>query len=139
MKKYVLEFIKRGFMAAGGGPVVLAIVYGCLGISGTVEFLTPNEVCMGVLSVTLMAFIVGGIGVIYTVESLPLPMAILIHVGVLYLDYLLVYLFNNWLPKQAIGVFTAAFAIGYAFIWMIIYLRVRVKTKKLNAKIRQGE
>ena len=136
MRNYLLEFLKRGLMAAGGGPVVLAIVYGCLGASGTVEFLTPAEVCLGVLSVTLMAFIIGGVGVIYTVESLPLPMAILIHAGVLYLDYLLVYLFNSWLPRNAVGAFTAIFAAGYALVWLVIYLCIRAKTKKLNERIR---
>ena len=135
MKKYSLEFVKRGLLAAGGGPVVLAIIYGILGQTGTVVSLTPHEVCLGILSVTLMAFIIGGIGMIYTVESLPLPMAILIHAGVLYLDYLLIYLLNAWLPRNAIGAFTLIFLTGYALIWLVIYLRIRAKTKKLNAKL----
>ena len=137
MKKYILEFFKRGFIAAGGGPVVLAIIYGVLGKTGAVISLTPNEVCLGILSITLMAFIIGGIGMIYTVESLPLPMAILIHAGVLYLDYLLIYLLNDWLPKYAIGGFTAVFALGYALVWLVIYLCIRAKTKKLNARMRE--
>ena len=136
MKKYLLEFVKRGLMAAGGGPAGLAIIYGTLGTTGVVVSLTPYEVCLGILSVTLMAFIIGGIGVIYTVESLPLPMAILIHAGVLYLDYLLIYLLNDWLPKYAIGGFTAIFAVGYAFVWLVIYLCIRAKTKKLNEKMK---
>lgn len=135
MKKYILEFVKRGLMAAGGGPVMLAIIYGCLGKTGTVVSLSPNEVCLGILSITFMAFIVAGISMIYTVESLPLPMAILIHAGVLYLDYLLIYLLNSWLPRSAIGMFTAIFATGYALVWLIIYLCIRAKTKKLNAKL----
>ena len=139
MKKYILEFVKRGLMAAGGGPVILAVIYGCLGKTGVVASLTPNEVCMGILSITLMAFIVAGISMIYTVESLPLPMAILIHAGVLYLDYLLVYLLNSWLPRNAIGIFTAVFAAGYGAVWLIIYLCIRAKTKKLNAKLRIKE
>ena len=139
MKKYILEFIKRGLMAAGGGPVILAIIYGCLGKTGAVAFLTPSEVCLGILSITLMAFLVAGISMIYTVESLPLPMAILIHAGVLYLDYLLVYLLNSWLPRSAIGTFTVFFAAGYGVVWLIIYLCIRAKTKKLNAKLQTKE
>jgi hypothetical protein len=72
---------------------------------------------------------------IYTVESLPLPMAILIHAGVLYLDYLLIYLLNSWLPRSAIGMFTAIFAAGYALVWLVIYLCIRANTKKINEKI----
>ena len=139
MKKYVLEFVKRGLMAASGGPVILAIIYYILGATGTVTAFTPNEVCLGILSITVMAFIIAGISMIYTVESLPLPMAILIHAGVLYLDHLLVYLMNSWLPRNAIGTFTAIFAAGYAIVWMVIYLCIRAKTKKLNEKLRAKE
>ena len=45
-KKYVLESLKRGLMAAAGGPVILAIVYGILGAAGTITSLSPSEVCM---------------------------------------------------------------------------------------------
>ena len=139
MKKYSLEFVKRGLMAAWGGPVILAIIYACLGKSGVLIALTPREVATGVLSITLMAFIVAGISMIYQVEELPLAVAILIHAGVLYLDYLLVYLLNRWMPRngQGIGVFTAIFAAGYGLVWLIIYLSIRAKTRKLNEKIRK--
>ncbi len=136
MKKYVLEFVKRGLMAAAGGPLILASIYGVLGITGTVTALVPGEVCLGILSITAMAFIAAGITMIYHVESLPLPMAILIHAGVLYLDYLLVYLLNSWLPGNAIGIFTAIFFIGFALVWLVIYLCIRAKTKRLNEKMR---
>ena len=138
MKKYALEFVKRGLLAAGGGPVILAVVYGILGATGTVTALTPSEVCLGILSVTLMAFIIAGISMIYTVECLPLPMAVLIHGGVLYLDYLLVYLLNSWLPRnwKAVGGFSVIFVAGFALIWLVIYLCIRSKTRKLNEKLR---
>ena len=140
MKKYVLEFVKRGLMAAAGGPVILAIIYGILGATGAVTALTPAEVCQGILSITLMAFIIAGISMIYTVESLPLGMAVLIHAGVLYLDYLLVYLLNSWIPKnwQAIGIFTLVFAAGYGVVWLVIYLCIRQNTRKLNARMKKA-
>lgn len=135
MKKYMLEFVKRGLMAAAGGPVVLAIIYGVLGATDTVAALSPSEVCAGILSITVMAFVAAGITMIYTVESLPLPTAILSHAGVLYLDYLMVYLLNSWLPRSAIGVFTAVFFVGFALVWLVIYLCIRAKTRALNEKM----
>ena len=135
MKKYMLEFVKRGLMAAAGGPVVLAIIYGILGAEGIVQALAPEEVCRGILSVTLMAFICAGISMIYTVEELPLMVAILIHAGVLYLDYLLVYLLNQWLPRGSIGGFSLIFFAGYGVVWVVIYLCIRASTRKLNAKM----
>lgn len=137
MKKYILEFVKRGLMAAAGGPVVLAIIYFVLGATGTVTALPPHEVSLGIVSITLMAFIAAGITMIYTMESLALPMAILIHAGVLYLDYLLMYLLNSWLPRNAIGLFSVIFFAGFVLVWVIIWLCIRTKTKKLNAKMQQ--
>lgn len=138
MKKYVLEFMHRGLLAAAGGPVILAIIYGILGATGAVTAFAPGEVCLGILSITLMAFIAAGITMIYQVEQLPLISAILIHAGVLYLDYLIMYLLNSWIPKnwQAIGGFTLIFAVSFALVWIIIWLCIRAKTRKLNERMR---
>lgn len=137
MKKYVVEFLKRGLVAAAGGPVVLAIVYGILGAAGVVHSLCPAEVTRGILSVTVMAFIAAGITVVYTVEQLPLLSAILLHAGVLYADYLLMYLLNSWIPRNAtgIGIFTAIFAVGYTLIWLCIYAVTKANTNRLNQKM----
>lgn len=138
MKKYAAEFIKRGLMAAWGGPVVAAIIFACLGRAGVVETMTVREVCLGIISSALMAFIAGGINVVYQVEKLPLAMAILIHGGVLYLDYLLVYLMNGWLQNQVgpIAVFTLIFAAGFALVWLIIYQIIKRQINQVNKKIR---
>lgn len=138
MKKHIIAFLTRGLSVAAGGPIVLAIVYGCLGAAGVVEHLAPGEVCAGILTITLMAFIAGGITVVYTIERLPLISAILIHAGVLYLDYLMVYLLNSWIPRDltGIGIFTAIFAAGYAVVWLCIYLSIKAKTDRINQKLR---
>ena len=74
---------------------------------------------------------------IYTVEELPLAVAILIHAGVLYLDYLVMYLFNDWIVKEfsAIGVFTAIFAGGFALVWLMICLINRKHAKELSKQL----
>lgn len=138
MRKYILEFLHRGMMAAWGGPAVLAIVYGILGITGAMETLTPAEVCRGILTVTAMAFIAAGITVVYTIDRLPLAAAVLIHGAALYLDYLILYLVNNWLPRNSfsIGIFSAIFVGGDAIVWVCINLSIRSKTNKINRKIR---
>ena len=84
---------------------------------------------------TEMVFIAAGITVVYTVEQLPLPMAILIHGGVLYVDYLLMYLLNDWIPKGGIGIFTLIFGLGYAAVWLVIYLSIRIKAAQINKKL----
>ena len=134
MKKFWKEFFLRGLLAASGGPVVLAIIYGILGASGQVTQLNPGQVCTAMLTVTLLAFTVAGMTAIYQLEQLPLPMMILIHGGVLYAAYILVYLINGWLANQltAILVFSGIFLVVYALIWVIIYCTTKLKTKKIN-------
>lgn len=134
MKRTILEFAKRGLMASAGGPIILAIIYGISGVTGTMTALSPTEVCIGIITVTIMAFIAAGITTVYQIEQLPLLSAIMIHCGVLYLDYIIMYLINNWIPKDwvAIGIFTGVFLLGFALVWLIIYLSIRHKTNKLN-------
>ena len=134
MKKFWKEFFLRGLTCAAGGPVVLAIIYGILGATGAAESLSPREVCFGILSITLLAFIAAGMTAIYQMEQLPLPSMILLHGGVLYIAYILTYLINGWLQSQlqAILIFTGIFVAGYALIWLIIYFIERHKAEKLN-------
>ena len=140
MKKFWKEFLFRGLICAGGGPLVLAIIYGILGAAGTVESFSPNEVCMGILTITLLAFITAGMTAIYQMEQLPLPIMILLHGGALYIAYILTYLFNGWLVNQLtpILIFTGIFIAGYALIWLIIYCVEKAKTEALNKVIKKS-
>ena len=140
MKGFLKAFLTRGLLAAWGGPVILAIIYSILGATGTVAGFTPREVCLGILSLTLLAFFAGGMTAIYLLERLPLAQAILLHGGVLYLAYLLVYLLNGWLVQQLfpILVFTGIFLGGYALIWLCIYLITRAHSNRLNRKLRSS-
>ena len=97
MKKYALEFLRRGFAACGLGPMVLAIFYLILQQSAAIDALSVNQVCIGIFSLTALAFIAGGMNVVYQIERLPLMLAILIHGIVLYVSYLLTYLLNGWM------------------------------------------
>ncbi len=138
MKKFLKEFLLRGLICASGGPLVLAIIYGILGATGTVESFSPREVCMGILTITLLAFIAAGMTAIYQMEQLPLPIMILLHGGALYIAYIMVYLLNGWLRQQLIPilVFTGIFVAGYTAIWLIIYTATKIKTNVLNKKLK---
>lgn len=139
MKKFLKEFVFRGLLAAAGGPVILAIIYGVLGATGTVTQLSPREVCLGVLTITLLAFVVAGMTAIYQMEQLPLASAILIHCGVLYTTYILTYLLNGWLVQQwiHIAIFTGIFLLIYGLTWWIVYLIIHAKAKKLNKLLKK--
>ena len=137
MKKVILEFFRRGLIACGFGPIVLAILYLILQQQAAVETLTVNQVCLGIFSLSALAFMAGSLNVVYQIEQLPLMVAILIHGGVLYVTYILIYLINGWLQRQLIPilVFSAIFVTGYALIWAFIYLFNKYRTKKINQSL----
>ena len=141
MKKFVLEFLRRGLIASGIGPIVLAIVYLILQQTNAVETLSVNQVCIGIFSITALAFIAGGMNAIYQIERLPLMVAILIHGGILYISYLVTYLLNDWLDFGALPiiVFSAVFVVGYIVIWAIIYSIIKRNTDKLNKMLKQKQ
>ena len=141
MKKNILEFFRRGFVACGFGPIVLAILYLILQHEAEIETLTVNQVCLGIFSLSALAFIAGGMNVIYQIERLPLMVAILIHGGVLYISYLVTYLLNNWLEWGTIPilVFSGIFIFGYLMIWAIIYCIIRKRTERLNEILKQKQ
>lgn len=121
-------------MACSFGPLVLAILYLILQRSGAIDTLTVREVCLGIISLSALAFLAGGMNIVYQVERLPLPVAILLHGGVLYVAYLATYLINGWL-EQGTGpllVFSAIFVLGYLAVWAVIYVTTRRSTTRLN-------
>lgn len=132
MKAFLKEFLKRGFISAWGGPFVLAIIYFIVGKLENVQSIPIDEVSLGILSITFMAFTAGGITAIYQNDFLPIASSILIHAAVLYFDYLIMYLLNDWLPRSEIGLFTAIFVAGFAIIWVIIYFCSKRKIDSLN-------
>lgn len=137
MNKYVKEFLHRGLLCCAGGPLVLAVIYAILGKQDVMAAISLSEAATAIFSITLMAFIAAGITMVYTVEQLPLPMAIATHAVVLYLDYLLMYLLNSWIPRNghAIGIFSAVFVGGFALVWIFIYFFTRNQTAQLNRKL----
>lgn len=68
--KVAKKFILRGLIAAGFGPLILAIVYYCLHQAGIITNLSVNEVAWGIFSTFLLAFVQGGAGAVFTIEKL---------------------------------------------------------------------
>ena len=141
MKKFVLEVLRRGLAACGFGPIVLAVLYLILKRSAGLENLTVDEVCVGIVSLSALAFVAGGMNALYQIERLPLMLAILIHGGVLYIGYLGTYLINGWLEwgMTPVLVFTGIFVLGYLMIWMVIYFITKKNTNEVNGVLREKQ
>lgn len=141
MKQHIVDFLRRGLTACGFGPLVLAVIYLILQSKGIVETLSVNQVCLGIVSLSALAFIAGGMNFLYQIERLPLMVAIAIHGCVLYASYLVTYLVNGWLEWGflPILVFSGIFVMGYLAIWAVIYAIIRHRTAQINAVLREKQ
>ena len=139
MRKIMLTFLKRGMIACGIGPIVLAIVYIILEQTGEINALTIKQVCIGIFSLSILAFVAGGLNAIYQIEKIPFMLAVLIHGIVLYIFYLATYLVNNWIQFSVIPivVFSIIFVLGYITIWGITYCIIKKSTSDINEKLRK--
>lgn len=135
--KVAKNFVLRGLIAAGFGPLILAIVYYCLHQAGIITNLSVNEVAWGIISTLLLAFVQGGAGAVFGIEKLSMKKATAIDFALIYFTLLTVYLLNGWMTPNwvVIGIFTLVFIIGYFIIWAIIYQSIKKSIKRINAKL----
>ena len=141
MKHIIKDFLMRGMVAAGFGPLALVVFYLITAHHAGLETISVSQVCTGILSLTALAFIAGGMNVIYQIERLPLMAAITVHGAVLYISYLATYLINGWLEqgRGPILVFTVIFIAGYLAIWAVIYCITKRRTERLNEILKHNQ
>lgn len=139
MKRYWKEFLHRGLLFGGFGPIVMAIIYLCLQVSLSDFSLRGNEVFVSILSTYLLAFIHAGASVFHQIEEWSIAKSLFYHFLVLYLVYTLCYLINAWIPFEplVLAIFTVAFVLGYFLICLIVFLSIRGVEKRLNGSLRE--
>lgn len=134
----VRDFFFRGLLFGGFGPVIAGIIYLILHFTLKDLALTGLQVFTVIVSTYLLAFVHAGASVFNQIESWPLAKSTLCHFGLLYVAYILCYVINSWIPFEplVLGIFTAIFAVGYAVIWLAVYVSIRVTVKRLNRSLR---
>ena len=137
MNKYVKEYLHRGLIFGGFGPIVTAIVLFIVSLATGGISLTGGELLLAVLSTYLLAFVHAGASVFNQVEGWPVAKSLLFHFLTLYLAYSLCYVVNSWIPfdPMVLLIFSAIFIVTYAIIWLAVYLSVRAVSKRLNSNI----
>ncbi len=138
MNKYVKEFLKRGFMFAGLGPLVLAIVYLFLGRFINDFSLSGSQAFLSIVSVYILAFVHAGVSVFNQIEYWSIAKSLLCHFASLYAAYSLCYVANSWIPfePKVLLIFTGIFVAGYFIVWTIVYFSVKASSKRFNQKLR---
>lgn len=138
MNKYVKEFLHRGLMFGGFGPVILGIIYWIISeVHGSLD-LSGFDIFLGIASTYLLAFVQAGASVLNQIEHWSLPKSMLLHFLTLFVAYSLCYIGNTWIPfdPKVIAVFFAIFVAVYFAVWITVYLSVKATSKKFNAKIK---
>lgn len=137
MTKYVKEFMHRGLMFGGFGPIVIGIVYVIISKIETDFSLSGAEVLLAVVSTYLLAFLQAGATVFNQIEHWSLPKSLLCHFATLYFAYSVCYLVNTWIPFEpaVLLIFTGIFVTSYFVIWFTVYFIVKNTSKKFNQKI----
>ena len=130
----VKEFLHRGLIFGGLGPIVMGIVYFILHRTQDNFTLGGDEVFLGIVSVYLLAFLHAGASVFNQLEHWPVAKSTLCHFGILYVAYALCYILNSWIPFEPVvlGIFTAVFVGMYLLVWLIVYISLKLYEKKLN-------
>ena len=75
MKKFIIEFLKRGALFASLGPVILTIVYFFLNLNGVVETIPVSKIIAEIISSVILAFFAAGISAVYHVGKLQMGVA----------------------------------------------------------------
>ena len=136
--RYVLQFLHRGMLFGGFGPIIAGIVYLCLSFSIEGFALSGGEVLIAILSTYLLAFLQAGASVFNQIEHWPLAKSLFFHFSTVYVAYVGCYLLNSWIPFEPLVllIFTLVFALTYAIIWLSVFLAIRATGKRLNAGLK---
>ena len=137
MNKYVKEYLIRGLIFGGFGPIILGIVFWILHLTKVELSLTGSSVFLGILSTYILAFVHAGSSVFNQIEEWSIAKSTGIHFLSLYIVYLACYLVNSWLPFawEVIAIFTAVFIVVYFAIWLTVYLILKNTSNRLNKAI----
>ena len=137
MNKHLKNFLHRGLIFGGFGPIVLGIIFFCIELSGTQLGLGGGEVLMAIFSTYILAFVQAGASVFNQIEEWPLTKSLFCHFSLLFVVYSLAYVLNSWIPFEPVVllIFCLVFVLIYFTVWLTVYFCVKAHTKKLNERL----
>lgn len=139
MNKYFKEFLHRGLMFGGFGPIIAGIVFAILGVTVEDFHLDGWQILLAIVSTYVLAFVQAGASVFNQIEHWSVGKSLLWHFVSIYLAYSLCYIANVWIPFEpmVLLIFTVAFAVTYFIVWFSVYFAVRATQKRLNKNLRK--
>lgn len=137
MNKHLKNFLHRGLIFGGLGPIILGIIFLCIDLGGTDLNLGGVDVLLAIVSTYLIAFVQAGASVFNQIEEWPITKSLLCHFSSLFAVYSFAYIVNAWIPFEPLVllIFCLIFALIYFTVWITVYLCVRAHTKRLNSRL----
>lgn len=137
MNRYLKEFLKRGLIFGGFGPIIAGIIYIIIDKTGVDFSLSGTEVFIAILSTYLLSFVHAGASVFNQIEHWTVPKSMLFHFIALYISYTLCYLINSWIEFKlsVLGIFTGIFVAIYFVVWAVVVITLKITSGKLNRKL----
>lgn len=138
MNKYVKQFLIRGLLFGGFGPIIAGLVFMIIGFTGTNLNLEGWQIFLAIVTSYLLAYISAGASVFEQIEEWPTVKSMLIHCLTIYAIYLITYVVNSWIPLkwEVILIFSLGVIGGFMLIWLIVYLVNKRCSQSLNKKLR---
>lgn len=139
-KTYVIEFLKRGLIFGGFGPIVTGIVFFVIDLSVGGISISGTDALLAIISTYLLAFIHAGASIFNQIEHWPIAKSLGIHFSTLFVAYSLCYIVNSWIPFEpmVLLIFFGAFTLTYLIIWLSVYLAVRGVRRTFNAQLEKA-
>ncbi len=137
MNKYLKEFLHRGLIFSGFGPIILGIVYAILEKTLPDFSLDGIQILIAIVSIYCLAFLQAGASVFNQIESWSISKSVFWHFLTLYIAYVSCYILNRWIPFDinVILIFTLVFVAIYFIIWLCVYSIIKITSKRLNEKL----
>ena len=137
MNRYLKDFLHRGLVFAGFGPIVAGIVFLILELSGVDVALSGTNAFLAIISTYLIAFVHAGSSLFHEIESFSPAKAMICQLSLIYAAYTGAYLINSWIPFNftVLIIYTALFIVGYFAICLTVYLLTKLKSRDLNREI----
>lgn len=138
MNRYVKEFLHRGMMFGGFGPIIAGIVLAIVDATTSDFTIGGAQILLAVVSTYLLAFVQAGASVFNQIEHWAIGKSLAIHFLTLYVAYSACYIANSWIPfiPGVLIIFTLIFVVGYFAIWLTVYMICRSASKRLSAKLK---
>ena len=136
MNKYLKDYLIRGLMFSGIGPLIFGIVALIIYLNDNIK-LTGIEIISGIFTTYVIAFVHAGSSVFPQIENFSKIKALFLQLISLYLAYTICYLINGWIPFNIIVfiIYSSCFIGGFLLIWLIVYLLTKREVNKMNESL----